>query len=274
MVFENERVATRLPWTICFVLAVNLSSNASAHCGSHICGPSLTASPSSSAFAPVPDEDIPFVPGSYTFVIVPDTQKYSDTPENRDEFNTMMDWIVDNKTTRNIQLMLHEGDITDDNDLDDWTAAKDSISRLDNEAPYVLAQGNHDGNVSTTLMNDFFQLSNNPFNGVGGINTIEYMSGEMQNSYSTLSAPDGRDFLIINLEYNPRQVVVDWAHGIASDPQYADHTAIFLTHAYLAEGPADASGEPTPDRRNLGDQLWNNLVRKADTNFKLVLSGH
>ena len=45
---------------------------------------------------------------------------------------------------------------------------------------------------------------------------VERTAGELENTYGTYTAPDGRKMLIFSLEFGPRQQVVDWANGIAS----------------------------------------------------------
>lgn len=256
---------------------------------------------------PSSTEGVPFEPGSWTIVVVPDTQNAARSfPQ---VFIDSMQWIVDEKTNRNIQLMLHEGDIVDDNNTAQWQNAKNAISLLDGEVPYVLVTGNHDygangsSNNRTTLLNHFFSASDNPLNdpAQGGIHKGFFRLGELDNTYSTLIAPDGRKLLIFGLEFAPRQRVVDWANGIASKPQYQDHTAILLTHAYLEEGPPGLNDNPVGIRSNWdlfgssrpfnphsyglanvsepldevhdGEELWDELVTQNDI-FELTLNGH
>ncbi len=47
-----------------------------------------------------------------------------------------------------------------------------------------------------------------------GIVSVERTPGELENTYSTFMAPDGRKMLIFSLEFGPRQAVVDWAKGL------------------------------------------------------------
>ncbi|MEA1951664.1 MAG: LamG-like jellyroll fold domain-containing protein, partial [Planctomycetota bacterium] len=179
------------------------------------------------------DEPAPFVEGSWTMVVLPDTQRYC-YEANSHIFNTMTQWIVDNQQARNIQLVLHEGDITDNDSVGQWTYAKTALSKLDGVAPYVLTAGNHDYHLPddrSTLIDDFFSPSDNPLNdpAQGGILLGQYVEGHLDNAYYEMTAPDGRKLLIISLEYGPRQQVVDWANSIVSQEEFADHTAIMLT---------------------------------------------
>ena len=60
---------------------------------------------------------LPWVTGSWTLVVLPDTQRYTDTRWDKDLviFRTMTQWMADNKRARNIKFVLHEGDITSGN---------------------------------------------------------------------------------------------------------------------------------------------------------------
>src|SRR5205085_2879552 len=56
-----------------------------------------------------PADALPFVPGSWTLVVLPDTQIYSESyPEL---FKDQTRWIVANKDRYNIKYVLHLGDI-------------------------------------------------------------------------------------------------------------------------------------------------------------------
>ncbi len=212
---------------------------------------------------------------SWTMVVIPDTQAYW-SPFRWEIFNTMTDWIVSQKDARNIQVVLQEGDITHNNTDEQWAGAKEAISRLDGHVPYILVPGNHDYDTYPTYgkMNEYFSLEDNPLNNSPeGIVTTPRVQGDLHNTYSTFTAPDGRKMLIFGLENIPRGSVVTWANSVASQPQFADYTAVLLTHIYLEEGPATPDGEPTAQRHRHGDNLWNGLVSKY-ANFEMVLNGH
>ncbi len=249
---------------------------------------------------PPPGESPAFVPGSWTLVIIPDIQKYTQDAVFIQVLTNMMEWIRDHKTERNIVIALQEGDITDDNDDDggiQWERAKSGLSILDGHVPYVLATGNHDygpsGNASTrsTLLNEYFTSADNPLNdpGQGGILAGLMEPGELQNAYYNFTAPDGKKFLILSLEWGPREETVAWANTIAGREEYSGHLAVLVTHAYLwsenrrhnwnAFGTGQ-SGNPhsyqtaaLPGGVNDGQELWDKLV-KLHPNFKLTFNGH
>ena len=238
---------------------------------------------------PPVDEPAAFVPGSWTMVVLPDTQRYCYT-ENAHIFNQMTQWIVDNKDDRNIQLVLTEGDITDNNSAGQWTFAKTALSKLDGHVPYVLVAGNHDYSSDRgTLMDAYFSPSDNPLNdpAQGGILLGQYEEGRLDNAYYEMTAPDGRKLLVLALEYGPRQAVVDWANDVAGQPEFADHTAVMVTHAHVYNDDTlydwytygtDQVANPhaysafAPDVHD-GLELWNELIA-PNGNFEMAFNGH
>ena len=251
---------------------------------------------------------LPEAPGDvvWTMVVLPDTQVYLKYPSTAGIFGEMTDWIVSNKTTRNIGLVLHEGDIVNRNDSNEddqtaeqqWENAQDAMFRLNGEVPYILSTGNHDhgfrdAESRDTHFNEYFSSTNNPLNdpAQGGILKGLMVSNELQNAYYEYVAPDGREFLFFSLEWGPRTSVVAWAESIAGNPEYASHTAALLTHAYLhfdesrydrsqdvdSDGNNDRQWNPhtydtAPDTSD-GQELWDNLV-KLNGNFAMTFNGH
>jgi hypothetical protein len=210
-------------------------------------------------------------------------------------FPGMTQWIVDNKDTRNIKVVLHNGDIVNSNSASEWAVSKAAMTTLDGQVPYMINAGNHEYGVGwsihdrNTLMNDYFALADNPLNNspTGGIVTVERVAGELENTYSTFTAPDGRKMLVFSLEFGPRQEVVDWANSIASQPQYEDYTAVLTTHAYMdlvslggrnsgrwnPHDYDDDSEGPWTDDVHDGEELWNELV-SVNGNFEMTFNGH
>ncbi len=216
---------------------------------------------------------------SWSMVVLADTHQQG-------YFPGMTQWIVANKDTRNINLVLHNGDIVNsDGGEGGWADARAAMSTLDGEVPYMIAPGNHDmGSARSTFMNDYFALADNPLNNSAteGIVTVERVPGELENTYSTFTASDGRNMLVFSLEFGPRQAVVDWANSIASQPQYQNHTAILSTHTYMdlvSQGGRDSSrwnphsySIVAPDCHD-GEELWQELVG-VNGNFEMTFNGH
>src|SRR5512147_1592342 len=61
--------------------------------------------------AGAPGADAGTAPGSYSFVVLPDTQFYSSAWP--DIFRAQTQWVVDNRAAENIAFVLHTGDIVD-----------------------------------------------------------------------------------------------------------------------------------------------------------------
>jgi hypothetical protein len=239
----------------------------------------------------LPDEPMSFVDGSWSMAVIPDTQHYTSGPRNSAIFDTITDWISSNKDARNIQVVLHVGDITNSNKLPEWHRAKSALGVLDGRVPYILTLGNHDykggggaiGCYRCTLMNSVFSMNYNPF--LAGV----FKEGELNNAYYEFIAPDGRKMIVFALEWAPRQDVVDWAYDIirGTEGRYADYTAVLLTHAYMfnddlridwndmariqPHSPHDYSGTLITDHD--GRELFDDLVSPV-ANFEFTFSGH
>jgi hypothetical protein len=86
----------------------------------------------------------------FTLVVIPDTQYYSaETPRKHGKiamFEAQVQWVIENKDSKNIAFVLHEGDIVDNHDptVGQWQRATPVIRSLDGVVPYALALGNHD----------------------------------------------------------------------------------------------------------------------------------
>jgi hypothetical protein len=228
--------------------------------------------------------------GSFTIAVLPDTQHYSeDFPET---FIDQTSWIVENQKARNIACVLQLGDITNRSTPREWTNANRALSLLDGKVPYFFAPGNHDyseGGVCsdrTTLLNDYFPASRfADLPTFGG--TYDKEPDRMENSFHLFSA-EGRDFLVVALEFGPRRDVVRWANEIVA--RFPNREAILITHAYMyyddtrydwkkygrkqSWNPhAYAVAAATNDDVSDGTELWNDLVSRHE-NFVLTLNGH
>lgn len=233
---------------------------------------------------PVPE------PGSFTIAVLPDTQHYSALYQ--DLFFAQTDWIVKHRQTRNIAAVLHLGDITDHNTPEEWDCAAQALRRLDGHVPYFLTLGNHDysemGQCSdrSTRFNEYFPLANYrdrpEFGGV-----YDQEPDRLENNYHCFTA-GGRDFLVLCLEFGPRNDVVRWANDVVS--RHCDHSVILVTHAFTYSdctrynwkrygqkqhwnpheyGVARASHQDVCD----GEELWQKLIC-PNPNFIMTMNGH
>jgi predicted phosphodiesterase len=228
--------------------------------------------------------------GAFTIAVLPDTQNYSE--RYPDTYVAQTRWIVENQKSRNIAWVLHLGDITNNNAPVEWVNAVKAMRLLDGKLPYAMVPGNHDysdgGNCQdrSTLMNEHFPVGQ--YKGTptfGG--TYDKEPERLENSYHLFSA-EGRNFLVLALEFGPRRDVVRWANEVVA--RHKDRAAILITHAYMYYddtrydwkkyganqrwnphhyGVAPATNDDVTD----GEELWNALVSKHD-NFVLTLNGH
>ncbi|MBX3414879.1 MAG: metallophosphoesterase [Pirellulales bacterium] len=232
-------------------------------------------------------EPLPFVEGSFTIAALPDTQVYCERyPQH---FYQQTEWIAANKDARDIQFVLHLGDITNRNTKEQWEVAQRAMQTLDGVVPYSLSLGNHDygpgGNATTreTFMNDYFPLAKaRQQKSLAGL----FDEQRLDNSYHLFNTR-GQDFLVLALEWGPRDEVVAWAHEVAA--KYPDHKKILTTHAYMYYDETRYDWEKYGKKQtwnphsygtaqleggtNDGEELWNKLVAK-NGNFFLTVNGH
>ena len=235
--------------------------------------PGTVATAVQAPFEPSPD-------AAWSMVYLPDVQNYNSSDGNHVREIGQMNWILDNKEAFKIKAVIQGGDIVNQNQSDDqWERAKEAFHMLDGQVPYILAAGNHDFGTTNfqnrnTQYNSYFKITDNPLNNpaTGGIIKGTFEANKLENSYSTFIAPDGRKMLIFNLEYYPRQAVLDWADSIAGQAQYADHTAVLLTHSFIGSGDTRWNAS-YPIEGNDGTEMWNELV-KVNGNFEMTFNGH
>jgi hypothetical protein len=219
----------------------------------------------------VPPED-----NSFTLAILPDTQTYSrHFPE---VFTSQTQWIADNYIEEDIRYVLHVGDVTDRNYEWEWENAVDSMSLLDGLVPYTIVPGNHDSGGDddrtirdTVRLNEYFPLS---YAGA-------YELGKIDNHYQYLTA-GGIDWLILGLEFAPRNAVLAWANDVVSN--HPEHRVIVLTHTNLFGDGIIQGGNPQHPKPKPGSwedgaglntpiKMWNKFL-KLHPNITLVFSGH
>ena len=187
----------------------------------------------------------------FTIVVLPDTQEYVDQRTDRarerltagvDRTSYFLDqtsWIRNTAQRLNTKFVVHEGDITQTDNPDEWTRARDAMNVLDGVVPYCLSLGNHDmgcrpnpggGWESAKTRNSLFEMyfpltkyGSQPWFGGSFDNTLT-------NAYYLFSA-SGMDFLILSLEFKPRDEVLEWAGSVLT--QHPERRSIVLTHSYL-----------------------------------------
>lgn len=230
------------------------------------------------------------VEGAFTIAVLPDTQNYSEKfPEI---FSAQTKWIVDNQASRNIVCALHLGDITNRNTPAEWENAVTAMGALDGKLPYFLVPGNHDYSEKgvckdrTTLLNQYFPIARYRDGATFG-GAYDKEPDRLENSFHLFSA-EGREFLVLALEFGPRRDVVRWANEVVV--RHKEREAILITHAFIyfddtrydwkkygakqKWNPHDYGlAKATDDDVTDGEELWNELVSRHE-NFVLTLNGH
>jgi hypothetical protein len=231
-----------------------------------------------SAQTPTPS---PTPADEFTVVALPDTQFYSSL--NPQIFAAQTQWIADHVHDQNIQLVVGLGDIVDGGgDLTQWQNADAAYRLLAGKVPYMIAIGNHDYDqnnpagrtASTKNFNAFFGPAR-----YAGASWYKgsFPAGSNENFYGVVTV-NGRNYLIVVLEFAARDSALAWADGILKANQ--DKDAIIVTHMFtysdntrISGCDLNSAGSFGVGQDNNGEDMWWKLVRKYP-NIHLVLSGH
>jgi hypothetical protein len=221
---------------------------------------------------------LPTTPGpDFTLMTLPDTQFYSENTGGTRfaNFTAQTNWIVSQKTPRNVAFVAHMGDMVQngDNVPAEWTRANQAMSILENPTtvfqaygiPWGGAPGNHDfGSGSGTGTTNFW---NSTF-GINRFTGRPYYGGsygaDNNNNFQLFSA-SGLDFIVINLAYRTSAdpLVLDWADALLK--QYHTRRAIVTSHWLIDVGnPAAWGGQ--------GQAVYDKL--KVNPNLFMMLCGH
>lgn len=218
-------------------------------------------------------------PSDFSFVLLPDTQ--NEAQYFPDVLSSQTQWIANNRTQLNVQAVLGLGDIVNNGtDPAQQANADTAIRQLDDAGiPYFLAIGNHDydggeddGVVAraVTGFNQWFGPSRYAGKSYYKGN---FPSGSNENFYGGLTI-NGKQYLILVLEYIPRTTSLDWAASIVqANP---DKEVIVVTHSFLFVDGTTADRCDTQDKPrkdNDGEQMWESFVSKYP-NIIMVVNGH
>jgi hypothetical protein len=220
---------------------------------------------------------------NFTIIALPDTQYYSELyPQT---FTAQTQWIVNNASALNVQMVLGLGDIVQDaTTVTEWQNADSSIKLLDNaNIPYLLAVGNRDYSEGGDSSGRTSELTN--FNTYFGPSRYQkyswykgqYPSGSNENFYGVLTI-NGKTYLFLMLEYYPRDSSLAWANSVLA--AYPSAEVIVVTHAYVyidntlvSECDQANAQSYNVGGDNNGDTLWTKFISQH-SNISLVLNGH
>ncbi len=225
----------------------------------------------------------------FSIIILPDTQCYlahvaAGTPQPQ-IFTQQTTWIARQRKNLNIVFVLHEGDVTQNNSAIEWKHADKSMAALEGKVPYAMVAGNHDihGNAKEGTRDSLFShyFPTTRFSNLKGNYQAE--PDRSENTYHYFQA-GGTDWLILALEFGPRDTVLKWAGDVVR--RHPEHRVIVLTHTYLfwngrhhkngdyaSVGGTYHSLKDLPGGANDGDEVWNKFVSRHP-NISFVFSGH
>lgn len=233
-------------------------------------------------------------PRSWTMIMMPDPQTYVKFERNQPLLELMTAWISENVEKLNVKMVVCTGDLVEQNELitpngtagnqtskAQWLAVSKAFDRLNGKVPYVTAAGNHDyGYVRAenrmSNFNTYFPIDKNPLNqkALKEATTNAFGIPTLENAAFEIPAPGSRKFLVINLEFAPRDTVLSWASKVVSMPKYKDHTVILLTHSYLSAKNEHIVKENYEVKdANYGAAMFSKLAQPS-SNVQMVLSGH
>jgi len=213
---------------------------------------------------------------AYSFAVVGDTQCLNDFyPEH---FQTLYDWIIANKETKNIQYVFGLGDITNKSLIREWDEAVTAFDKLsDAGIPYSVVRGNHDSQTTTDTEKLQFNVAMADSKYASEIPAEQrFKAEELENTYRVFTVGDEK-FVSITLDYGPTNEELAWAAGVCE--QYSDRKVIVTTHAYMfRDGTTLDKGDVVPPSNsdpanNDGDEVFEKFVKQHE-NIVLVMSGH
>ena len=265
-----------------------------------------------SDFLTAPDKELTLgVDYDYSFAIVGDTQTLNiqDAKGGTKNMEKIYEWIVKNKTEKNISYVMGLGDITDtfkssgEYYTAEWNNAKNALGILDaNDIPYSLVRGNHD--ISSGLNATFGQGSEyyNDLMALAGKNDSEGrpMGGfleeytdstktayKIENTYRKINAGTDK-YLIFTLDWAPSDEAINWLNEVIS--AHPDYKVIATIHQFLSNDSCFADDiDATLPHEQIGDSNWGEAAGSGGTvlpralwerslslhkNVEMVLCGH
>lgn len=211
-------------------------------------------------------------------VLIPDPQAYAKNVRQNVVYFSETLWI--NNNADSIKFVLCLGDITGGNNDTQWKVAGGALSLLEGrKVPFTFTPGNHDlgdhaDSRDASNMNKYLPYSRYSRNSYFG---GAFETNQMENTWSTFSKGDYK-FLILSLEYAPRNKVIAWAKTLVEQHPY--YNVILNTHAHLSTYNLLADTITTPLSLDTGDEyanhgvdVWEKLVSQYP-NFLFVFNGH
>jgi len=223
---------------------------------------------------------------AFSVVLLPDTQNYTDSSfgGQAQYFYDQTDWIRTHQKNLNIVMVAHAGDIVQNpGEASEWDIAHRAFKSIDKKVPYILCLGNHDiaddrsteAHARDTLLNVYFppsRFTDNPvYSKQFGMDPkTHFMEPGKTDNYYLYFEGAGTQFLIIALEFKPRDETLKWAGQVME--AHPGRRCVVLTHGYLNSDGTRGMGNYAL-HGNAGPEIWTKLISQH-SNIFLVLCGH
>jgi len=217
----------------------------------------------------------------FTIPVFPDSQYH--VYQKRGVFFSQLEWIEANVDSLKAPIVLHVGDLVNNDNFDQWELASVGMRILDRaNIPYAIAAGNHDSGFPAQYPGDGrapgdqnANLRNTQkFNYFFPVNRFMLQKGRFEeeksdNAYYIFEAGDYK-WIVIVLEHLARENAAQWMDETLKN--FPDHNAIILTHYHLT-----GQGEIASNNVGYGDMtpvdIFDKYI-KPNKNVLMVLSGH
>ena len=204
----------------------------------------------------------------FTLVAMPDIE--NETDGHTDMLQSQINWIENNRTTSNIVCVAQQGDVVNLPTTNEYTTATSILYPLLTNAPglpFGILPGNHD---TDGIVNYEKAINASDFAGQSWYGGASGVSGsDSCSSYLTFNG-GGRNFLMLNIQYNPSLNVLNWAQNIIT--AHPGMPTIINTHDYL-------TGSNT--RSAMGDTIYSQALTNnpdglinGNSQVFMVLCGH
>lgn len=213
--------------------------------------------------------------------VLGDIQEYTADAKYLSYLHGTMNWIwSQSKYGKNIDCILHVGDVTWHNASHQWERFYDSTKDIADEIPCISCTGNHDytyddnGKINDRNSTQINTYASFPL-------TLErviasYESGKIENVIIS-NEIFGERYDILVLEFGPRTEVVEWANRYVSS--HKERKFILMTHEFLTRAGERISSNSYAERQlrnttwSSPEDVWQKLVKDND-NIVCVLCGH
>lgn len=221
----------------------------------------------------------------FTLVVIPDTQNY--TYNNRQgTIAQQAQWVVNSRSSLNTAMAVQLGDlVSEDENLVQWGYVSNGLKVMDDAGmPNTVLPGNHDfDNVTETFaqydtyfppsryLNAPWTPTSSRYGGYMGQSQfgVDPVDRRNMNNYALFTA-GGRDFIVLNFEFEPPTSVYAWADRVLA--AHPGRIAIVATHSFVS-----INGQlRTNFTRTNGTSpatMWSQFI-STHCQIQLVVSGH